>query len=294
VDKIVKQSQRFNLAEILYIFNMLNSAQDLMRKSGLPRIQLEILLVKLTNRDLTRGAAGGKAILDTAGVAVTRSPERPRAVSEKTPKDTGFSGFKPDTDIKYADTGVGTFVQEAPLAEDNVSIAVQERLVSNSDIPAKDIISGSVNIDEIRNLWPELLSRIKSEKISAALFLLEGKPDFMDGFTLNINFPEQFVFYKEALERTENRNIIEKYLKEIFNKELKIKLNIVDTAPETIDKHVSSQPDVDAAVTHTDSKKEIISNNSHKNIDNVNKDNAMPEPIVKAALDIFKGRVVRK
>jgi DNA polymerase-3 subunit gamma/tau len=267
VEKIVKQAQQFNLVEILYIFNALNNTHDLMRKSGLARIQLEILLVRLTNRNLIR--------------------EEPKVVLEKPPKYSAPLVFKAEPSVSP---------REAVLAEAKVSVALKESPVPGDNIQAKSSGKVLISIDEIRNLWPELLSRVKTEKISAALFLLEGKPDFIDGLTLNINFPSQFVFYKEALERMENRDIIERYLKEIFNQDIKIKLNIADIiqgpGSEKDFNPAGAPPDPDAPSGRIASQKAVVDAQAAQKTPD--KGSASSEIIVKSALGIFRGRIVRK
>lgn len=263
VDKIYKQSKGIELQDIIYCFNVLNNAQELMRKSGLSRIQLEIAIIKLIRRDaqraaqteLYRSAARGNVVSDVPGPKVTL-PEAPRTVSQNTADNTI---------VDYAlssieeDTNVATAVEEKPQTHDKV-----------------------VTAEDVRGAWQYILNGVKSEKISAALFLMEGLPSRMESSTVVIDFPQQYVFYKEALERNENKCIIEKYLKSALNSDIKVKFCIVEDIqrPKVEDK---PQPQFNAA-------KSVEPKVEQK----INKTQNNPEPIVESAVEIFKGRIIRK
>jgi DNA polymerase-3 subunit gamma/tau len=257
----------------------------MMRKSGFARIQLEMAVIKITSRDLLKEASASRP----AASSVSTSPQQDRLLSEPA-VDSAVAGARISA-ARPAASPRGEPLNFSPVVEPDNSIAT-----ATEDMPAA--AAPSLTIEDIRRTWPEVLQKVKSEKISAALFLMEGKPEAVTGQTLVINFPPQFVFYKEALERAENRSIIEKYLKEVLAKNITVKFFIVEAAQDAIGK-----PDDKATVppdARTDNKDnaagtpKIQSSHPVAGLRNAQNGDVLSEPMVKAAVDIFKGRIARR
>ena len=82
--------------------------------------------------------------------------------------------------------------------------------------------SHGLNIDEIRNQWPQVLVKVKKEKMTAGACLVEGEPIKFHHPVLTICFDNGFNFHRETVEKLENKKIIEKVLHDIFKQELMI------------------------------------------------------------------------
>ena len=268
VDKIYKQSKGLELQDIIYCFNILNNALALMRKSGLARIQLEIAIIKLIRRDAQRAAVaefykpvakGSVVVSAPKPVVIKPAPEPPRTVSQNTTDNTIV-----DYALSAAeDTNIATAVEEKPeISQTHDKV---------------------ITVEDVRGAWQYVLNGVKSEKISAALFLMEGLPSRMEASTVVIDFPQQYVFYKEALERNENRCIIEKYLKSALNSDIKVKFCVVeDVKQPKIEDKPSLQPQgaVKPVEPNAQQKPDKAQNNT--------------EPIIESAVEIFRARIVRK
>jgi len=262
VEKILSQSKKIELADVIYCFNVLNNAQELMRKSGLARIQLEIAMIKLVYRDSQKAKqqVQTQAVYRPAvavAVKTVVAPEPPRTVSRNVTDN--------NTVVNYV---------ASPMEDTNVAIAVEE----------KPVIEGRIiTIEDVQSAWQYVLNGVKSEKISAALFLMEGMPSRMEGVSVVVDFPQQYIFYKEALERNENRCIIEKYLKSALNSDIRVKFVIVDGIVEKPKQEESLAPkaDVIAPVQLKAQEKKVLQQNH-------------TEPIVESAVEIFRARIIRK
>lgn len=114
-------------------------------------------------------------------------------------------------------------------------------------------------LEKIKELWPQFIERITKVKVSAAHYLEEGKPAKTVGSVLTIGFPKRASFHREALERKENHLLLEKLWTEILGQDIKINFILTNDEPE------AQKPQDDSA-----------------------------DPLLKSALDTFKGRVVRK
>jgi DNA polymerase-3 subunit gamma/tau len=111
------------------------------------------------------------------------------------------------------------------------------------------------SFQEIKDIWSNLISNISKIKMSVATFLQEGNPLRIEGNILIIGFSKESNFHRELLEREDNRRLIESNLKQILDKDVKIKFETI----ETIQRH----------------------HDSH-------------EPFIKSAIDTFRGRLIDK
>jgi len=114
-------------------------------------------------------------------------------------------------------------------------------------------------LEKIKELWPQFIEKITRVKVSAAHYLEEGKPAKTVGSVLTIGFPKRASFHREALERKENHLLLEKLWTEILGQDIKINFILTNDEPEP------QKPSDDSA-----------------------------DPLLKSALDTFKGRIVRK
>jgi DNA polymerase-3 subunit gamma/tau len=114
--------------------------------------------------------------------------------------------------------------------------------------------AASITLEEVKNNWQNIINNLAAIKMSVATYLNEGEPAEVKGDTLIISFPKNYSLHKEALERKENKSIIEKTISESLGANLRV--NFILSAQE---KH-----------------KQESENN----------------PFVKSALDMFGGKVV--
>ena len=121
---------------------------------------------------------------------------------------------------------------------------------------------------KISRLWKEIVEKVKEEKISCGSFLESGAPVRVSKNRLVVGFPKRLKFYKETLEAKNNLSIIEKAIKESAEQQLGIEFEILEDDALAQDAQERAQP------------KET-------------KNSAIVDPIVKSALDAFKGNVVK-
>jgi len=273
IDKIYKQSKELELADIIFFFNSLNTTQELMRKSGFARMQLEITIIKLIKRDAQKSAPAQprSAVIGTARAVASQVVESPKVVMPG-PINNAVVDVAPDLDYVLSS-----------LQEPDVAVAVEEKPQAVSKAVGV-IRQGIPLIEDVRSAWQYVINGVKSEKISAALFLMEGLPGRMEGAVVFIDFPQKYVFYKEALERNENRCIIEKYLKSALNSDIKVKFSIVESMPVSIE--AKPEKEVKPVVEVKPAAASAVGKN--------NKPTDHAEPIVQSAIDIFRARVIKK
>jgi DNA polymerase-3 subunit gamma/tau len=79
-----------------------------------------------------------------------------------------------------------------------------------------------ISLDEVKNIWQNIIDSLSRIKISVATYLNEGEPLRIEKNILTIGFPKNYSLHKESLERKENKAIIEKIMSEILNSPLRI------------------------------------------------------------------------
>lgn len=126
-------------------------------------------------------------------------------------------------------------------------------------------------MDEILSSWNSVINYIKTRKMSIASYLEEGYPMNLDSGALSIGFPEEFKFHKEVLESPENKRLIEEAIREALKLDLKIAFVLAESARP---KEKENAPE-DIARDEAKAKTE-------------------DEPIIKSAMDIFKGATFRE
>jgi DNA polymerase-3 subunit gamma/tau len=236
-----EEARRFSIEEILYIVYALSNTIDLVKRSNLPRIPLETVMIKLTK-------VGSVMPFDEIMKRLGRSTDRGPEVQEIEPR-------KPDViDSKTPEKEV------APLRkESGPSQAVSE------------------NLSGIFGSWKTILNTISRKKMPVALYLQEGEPIGMEAGALTIGFPKSSKFHKEALESPEYRRIIEDSIKEALNADIRVNMTFIEG--ESVKERTVIEPieDENAALSFEENSpvKEGV------------------EPIIKSALDIFKGELKR-
>ena len=134
--------------------------------------------------------------------------------------------------------------------------------------------AGSIDLEEISGYWIKVVNYIKPKKISIASYMQEGFPTGIESNVLTIGFPKECQFHKEVLESPENKRIIEEALAAVTGLGLKVVLTVIEPAGG------QSRP---KAGGNADGANEGGSSETA--------DNDESDPIVKAALDIFSGRI---
>ncbi|MCX5706239.1 MAG: DNA polymerase III subunit gamma/tau [Candidatus Omnitrophica bacterium] len=97
---------------------------------------------------------------------------------------------------------------------------VQEKEVKIGPEPPSQVIN--ISLDNVKAAWQSIISSLSGIKMSVATYLNEGEPFKLQGNLLTISFPKSHSLHKEALERRENREIIEKSLAEALSANLRI------------------------------------------------------------------------
>jgi len=281
IEKLINQSKKFSLEDLLYIFQVLNLTQEPLRRSKSARIVFEMCVFKLTKRESLMSL---DEILKRIESLQSSTPDLHNATEPAAKEEECPGGNCPGG---HCDEPASVPV-DATADEPAVKVAVEEPPTTASP---KAPPSGNATLDKAKIFWPEVLKKLKEEKMSAALFLLNGVPIKFENSILTVGFSEKFSFYKEALDRPENKNIVEKCLKQSLGEDARIEFIITyladDTASENkldIIEEPESPPGADFAQGGAPDQETPMSQQELS-------EKLLTEPIIQSALDIFEGRV---
>ena len=247
-----EQSRKFSLDEILYITYTLSACIDLMKKTNLPRVPLEISLIKLTER---KKVISIKEILGRLSAIEKRFSESP-ITKREVPVHEVPKAAKPEREPQVP--------EEA--GEKTTAPEVAKKEVSAE----KDILL----LQRIKESWLKVLNFVKNKKMSVGTFLSEGKLLNVKDNTLKVGFQKSNSFHREALETDANKKFVESILKNIVGENVSLTFETVED--ETREPEEISPPDAEPENGEPDG---IPAGNKI-------------EPIVESAVDMFGGRIV--
>ena len=236
VSQMAAQAGSFSIEELIYIIDILINAQLSIRKGVLARVALEMAVVKIARRDL----------LVSLGEVLDR-------LNELESKLKGNDRGSPEEIVQQRP-------QEAVVKPTAVSQETTEEIAPEGASPDN---SGSpeISLSQVNRHWRNLLDMLGKQKMSIATFLVKGNLVRTDGNMITIGFLPEFSFYRENLERRENKRIIEENFSQLLGQKLRVDFCTI------------AQP-VEQAASTKDRPPEI-------------------PPIVHSALDIFKGRIIK-
>ena len=211
IDKLKEQSDKIDLDEIIRYLNILSEAEVQSKRSSQPRIILEINIIKLLTPSIEESLEGLTQRIKQIekqlkqGSIKIESKEIPKKMEQNS-----------SNKVKQEETK--SQQQPQPQKEESPKAVVN---IVNPE-------TNEIEFEGILKEWPNIFKNIKSGRISIGALLVEGKPTSLEGKTLHISFKEGYGFHKDAIDRPENREYIEKNINEHLGTDLRIKCVMAD------------------------------------------------------------------
>jgi DNA polymerase-3 subunit gamma/tau len=226
IQKLAKHAEAMTLGDILATIHLIFSAGEMAKKLNNARTPLEFLAVRLCS-----------------GISRRQESSLQPSVVKAAPPATPLSVPAP-----VATVAKKTFVV---LKEEKGSIET-----GFSSAPK----ASSCSLEEVKDRWEALITHVSGIKMSLATYLKEATPVRLETGVLTLGFPNNAVFFKEALAHKDNMSILEKAVASVIGSPLRLNLETVEALGEK--------------------KKEAA---------------ALPEsPFLKSALDLFQGKIIKK
>lgn len=217
-ESIWKQSQKFDLPEILTAIDTLIKAQEDARVTESMRMPLEVALAKLTFSPHGTGQKPAPA------VAAPRDPVRQQTPPPKP---------KPAAPKTLDNKGSAPVAPPAPVREQSADSEVDDNRQDDIVAVIEEAQTGvEQDIQHIQKVWDLLTSAVSKEKMSVATYLQEGYPLRLDKGFLVIGFPEHCGFQMEAVNDQKNLLMIERIFSEQLRSTVKIRVETVKEAQD--------------------------------------------------------------
>jgi len=210
IERIKEQSDYVSLDLLLRSINILTQVEVDSKWSSNARVILEIGLIKMIQPDL-------ETSLEALTQRVEQLERRPaqRTVVESVKQEPVRQEPKRDEFKKKESVEVvakETVTSRQPLEEieDNVP-----------DTPYEDAVERSH--DDSEDLWEDVLSFVKNERVSTQVLLSDGHFEGVVDNAVTISYGEGYGFHLIAVEKTENRELVERAIYQVFGQKLRVK-----------------------------------------------------------------------
>ncbi|MDD5196393.1 MAG: DNA polymerase III subunit gamma/tau [Candidatus Omnitrophica bacterium] len=119
-----------------------------------------------------------------------------------------------------ANPGIRLVSPKETSSKEKPPVKVIPREEKKNDPPPEPV--ASISLDNIKNVWQNVIEGLSRIKMSVATYLSEGELLSLKGSLLTIAFPKSHSLHKESLEKRENKEIIEKSLLEALSTPLRV------------------------------------------------------------------------
>ncbi len=196
--KSLKQlSSAVSIGGVVKMIDALTGAENSLRYSTQPLIVLETVLIKLC---LEGGPEENGPGRETAAASETAAVMPAKRQAGQADRRAGGKKAMEKKTIEEKDRG--NAVTEAKPAE------------------VKDVSADG--LEKVKSAWPEILSAVKQNSMKLCSYLSVGTPRGLSGSRLKISFQSGDSFFGEELNKPENKETIEKIIKDITGYDIEI------------------------------------------------------------------------
>ncbi len=235
VESLKSQANRISPSRLVGFVDLLSEAQRAVRQGGDPRLELELVLIKLTHpeadsspRALTarlerlertqpRSAGGGNGRQESRRPE-TRPAEECRAHLPEDGGDAADAGGADGASVPASPERPEAAEETPERSESGMAPAEESHLTRMPGLDHDPHVEA--NLESLRRAWPILLSSVKKRRVALHAILAEGRPETLEGDRLVIGFPAGMAFQASQLERPDNRSFVVQLLRELTGREL--------------------------------------------------------------------------
>jgi len=197
IDKMINQVEQVELNTIIRWIQSLSELETEMKWSSQPRVLLEMGMLKLMRPDTEQTIESLLNRISKLESAIQSGEIRVKSVQSNTPNRSSAS-------------------QSAQKRPQRKEVKPAPTEVQSEELPAVTGSVEGVELQDIKDKWNEVLAVIKKKKIATHALLIEGKLIKFKESLLTIAFDEGFGFHKMAVEKSENKKLIEDVVSRAF------------------------------------------------------------------------------
>jgi len=267
------------------IMEVLANAEGRLREAPSKRILLEVTLLKAIQArnaiNLDRVLKQLQSLRDEATVAGLMKPA-PRQLADPEPATTVAPTPRPGPAatpmVSDAPESVPTAVEPAPAAGNSANTTVSE---------------------DLAQLWARVVAAVGRVSPFARSYLLEAHPVSLTKQTMTIGFDPEFADHLGLVDNSRNRTLIQTKLQELGYGELQVKFIQAEAPPNWIHPGENPAPEATAAPAPASgepaapaAKAAESKTPAAKPSAPLDKERFQNDPLIKQALEIFKGQIV--
>jgi DNA polymerase III subunit gamma/tau len=245
LDRLRSQASRVSTSRTVGFIDLLGEALRSIRQGSDPRLELELVLIKMTAlHDAMAELSSAPAERPAPRAAAPAPPAVPRpaapsppATSPAQPTAAPAATNAPPTDVASSTASATSNTGGSTTDPGEAEPPARPAGGQTAEAPAR--VAGSVraDIDHLKRAWPVVIEAVKKRQPGLAAVLGEGSPDSLNGNELLVKFPAGFSFQANMVAREDNRALIAEALGEITGKELRVVTKLgAEPAPEAAEK----------------------------------------------------------
>lgn len=224
LEKIKFHGQEMSLNMLLRSVNVLTQVEVDSKWSSNSRVILEIGLIKILQPDLESSVESimerlekleKRQVAPVQQVLASAPVEKPAVISKPVEQ-------KP-VEVPQADVMVEPQVE---VVEETIQYATADDL--------------GVDDEALEDLWEDVLDIVKQSKISTHALLVDGTFEGIKEHNLCVSYKEGYGFHMIAIEKPENRVIVEQAIQQVYGRPLRVQYI---TKEEVVQEETSSSPD---------------------------------------------------
>jgi DNA polymerase III gamma/tau subunit len=258
--KYKSNANAFEEKDLIHYLQILSDAEQKLKYSALPELEMEILLLKLTHKPASAKLEEILAFIEKIKQEPRVVPKASNMASKKAEKIIPESSSPSGTEnVKNLNTAQADGIKDFESLEGTLKGLknLKNKGSSKSQTKAQDF---TLNLSDIQANWSSIVEKVRLQKIALGSFLQEGIPYQTEGGKLIIAYDQNATFHQEHVEK--NSRVIEEILNHEFKLPIKIGFRTIDFASEGI---------------------EIVPRTPEE----VLKDIKNKEPIIKKIIDVF-------
>ncbi len=225
IERLKKQSQNIDTSWIINILKILSDAETQCKWSSQPRVILEVSIVRMLNES-------------SSGVELGPLEERIRKLEEKL-----------ENNVIMKNTAQKKQVPSSAQVNNKPSVKSSEdkKIESSHDVEEiKNVVQTNIDFNKVNEEWSGILKTIKSERIALHALIMEGKPSGLKNGVLIIAFEDGFRFHKEAIDKKENKELVQKIINKCLNANIEVKFVMTEdiTKPDEEEKEKEQEKEL--------------------------------------------------
>ncbi len=244
----------FDEKDIIHYLHIIGEAEQEIKYSAFPQLSLEMLLLKLTHKpasaDLEEIIAfihklkkNPEIRLNNSGPAGNAPAEKPKPSTEAAPE----AGREKSGQYETPGPQGTQIIRNGGDEKEFAALKKTADGFKNLNRPVKkteklEAVDTEVDLPRIKQLWPQIVQKVREQKVALGSFLQEGVPFAVREGELILAYDKTADFHKEHVEN--NKRTVEKLLREEFDISVRIGLQTVDFGREGIEKQPRTPEEV--------------------------------------------------